>query len=155
MTDRATPERAFQQVVVVLLVAHRDVVDHTYPLRTSSGWRTGSTLKGKPDLLALRPPWLLAIELKAQGGTLAEVQRAVLSVFAALPMTRAWVLKETAPTRMLTTWIADPEAAPATHGFEVMDLVEARQVIAASRLRPRRSRRGSPTGGSGQLPLGT
>ena len=154
MTDRATPERAFQQAFVALLEAHRYVVDHTYPLRTSGGqWRTGSTLKGKPDLLALRPPWMLAIELKAKGGTLAEVQRAVLSVFAAMPQARAWVLYETAPTRMLTTWIAEPEAAPATHGFEVMDLVEARRVIAASRLRRRRSGRGSRGEASGQLPL--
>lgn len=151
---RQTPERAFQQGFVALLEAHRYVVDHTYPLRTKDGWRTGSTLKGKPDLLALRPPWMLAIELKAQGGRLEEVQRAVLSVFAELPMTRTWVLRETAPTRMLTTWIAEPEAAPVVHGFEVMDLREARQVIAASRLRRRPSRRGSPTAGSEQLPLG-
>jgi hypothetical protein len=153
-TDRGTPEKVFQQGFVALLEAHRYVVDHTYPLRTRDGWRTGSTLKGKPDLLALRPPWLLAIELKAEGGTLAEVQRAVLSVFAGLPMARAWVLRETAPTRMLQTWIAEPEAAPAVHGFEVMDLVEARQVIALSRLRRRPSRRGSRGEASGQLPLG-
>lgn len=153
MTDRGAPERAFQQDMVALLEAHRYMVEHTYPLRTRDGWRTGSTLKGKPDLIAIAPPWLLAIELKAKDGTLAEVQRAVLSVYAALPMTRAWVLKETAPTAMLHRWVTDPEAAPAVHGFEPMDLPRARQVIAASRLRRRPSRHGSHGEVSGQLPL--
>ena len=148
------PERAFQATFTQALDVRGWVWDHTYPLRTRDGWRTGSTLKGKPDLMAIRPPWELAIELKADNGTLAEEQRAVLSLYAQLPHARAWVIRPAMPWTMVDGWLADPEGAPRVHGFVPMSRREAKRVIDLSRLRPRRSRRGSRTASSGQLPLG-
>jgi hypothetical protein len=145
-----TPERAFQQTFVALLEAHRWVTDHTYPLRTKTGWRTGSTLKGRPDILALRDGWQIVAELKAKGGTASPEQVAVLSLFALVPGVRAWLLIETAPTRMLQKWIEAPEGAPAVHGFDPMEPADARRVIALSKLR-KRGNAGQP--GALQLPL--
>lgn len=153
MPGPPTPEAAFQGTVTDALTALGWVWDHTYPLRTRDGWRTGSTLKGKPDLIALKPPIELAIELKAEDGVLAEEQRAVLSMYAQLPHARAWVLRSTMPWAMITSWLQDPQAAPRVHGFAPMTRVEAKRVIDLSRLRRPRSRRGSTGGQLGlQLP---
>jgi hypothetical protein len=147
-------EKAFQGTLVDALTLRRYVVDHTYPLRTRDGWRTGSTLKGKPDLIALRPPWELAIEVKFEDGTLAEEQRAVLSLYAQLPHARAWVIRSTMPFEMVVGWITDPAEAPRVHGFQPMTRARAVEVIELSRLRRQRSRPGSRTVPSGQLQLG-
>lgn len=152
-----TPERAWQQTVVELAETLRYVTNHTYPLRTSSGWRTGTTLVGQPDLVALRPPWCLAIELKAGAEKPTPEQVCVLSLYAALPAGRAWVLSDRAPMAMVHRWLVDPEAAPVHHGFEPISPEEARVELGrlkAARLLRKRSRRGSTTAVPGQLPLG-
>ncbi len=147
------PEAAFQATLTDALDLLGYVWDHTYPLRTRDGWRTGSTLKGKPDLIALRPPIELAIEVKTGEGVLAAEQRAVLSLYAQLPHARAWVLRSTMPWPMITGWLQDPQAAPRVHGFDPMNRAEAKRVIDRSRLRRPRSRRGSIGGQLGlQLP---
>ena len=151
MPGPPTPEAAFQGLVTDALDLLGYVWDHTYPLRTRDGWRTGSTLKGKPDLIALRPPIELAIELKAEGGVLAPEQRAVLSLYAQLPHARAWVLRSNMPWPMITGWLQAPQDAPRVHGFEPMNRAEAKRVIDLSRLRRPRSRRGSTGGQLGLL----
>lgn len=151
-----TPEREFQTTLVSVLEVFGYVVEHTYPLRTQHGWRTGSTLKGKPDLIALRPPRLLAIEVKGEHTVLEEPQRAVLSLYAEIPSCRAWVIRPNDPPwPVVQEWIRRPYPAPAVHGFEPMTVGQAKRVIAASRRRKRPSRRGS-TGeqrSTGQLAL--
>lgn len=50
---------------------------HFRPLRAVRGWRTpiqGKGARGWPDLVLLRPPRLLFVELKAHRGTLDECQ---------------------------------------------------------------------------------
>lgn len=147
-------ERDFQNTLVSLLEMFGFVTEHTFPLMTRPKggrpvWRTGSTLKGKPDLIALRPPRLLAIEVKSETGRLEPEQRAVLSLYAAIPSARAWVISpHDPPWEDVQAWIRRPGPAPKAHGFEVMDPVEARAELARlakARQAERQSRRGSRT----------
>jgi hypothetical protein len=125
-----TSEREWQRTLVELLEAFGYVVEHTYPLltRPKGGqpvWRTGSTLKGKPDLIALRPPRELAIECKTDIGRLDPRQAAVLSLHALVPCHRAWVLRPSDPWDDIVAWIRRPATAPMTFGFEPMTLKDA------------------------------
>jgi hypothetical protein len=154
-----TSEREFQDTLVGVLELFGYVVEHTYPLltRPKSGqpvWRTGSTLKGKPDLIAVRPPRLLAIEVKTEVGRPSPEQVAVLSMYSEVPCARAWlVTPDDPPWADVQAWIRQPQPAPRTHGFEPMGREEYLRVIDASRRRKQRSKLGS-TGGPPSLPLG-
>lgn len=135
MTPAAVPERAWQATLVELLEAFGYAVEHTYPLMTRPKgsdrpvWRTGSTLKGKPDLIALRPPRLLAIECKTDVGRLDPAQRAVLSLYAGVPCARAWVLRPRDPWPDIVEWVRRPKLAPAVFGFEPQPAAEAMALI--------------------------
>ncbi|HMJ75128.1 MAG TPA: VRR-NUC domain-containing protein [Iamia sp.] len=136
---RPTPEKAFQSKLVAALHSRGYIVDHTYQLRTDDGsWRTGSTLKGKPDLLALRPPRLLAIEVKADGGRLRPDQQAVLSYFAGIPNARAWVLCPSDPWGEILEWLDRPKDAPRVYGFDLLELLDAFRVVATASQRKAR-----------------
>lgn len=151
----AGPEREFQNTLVSLLEMFGYVTEHTYPLLTKQGfWRTGSTLKGKPDLIALRPPRLLAIEVKGPTGRLEPAQRAVLSIYAAVPSARAWVVTPTDPPWAdVQAWVRRPKDAPAAWGFDPLPFVEARALLdKVQRERKPRSKRGS-RGAQPSLPL--
>lgn len=130
------PERVWQDNVEALLRKHGYVVDHSYQLLTRDGiWRTGSTWIGKPDLVALRPPRVLAIEVKAKGrkGTAGPRQLASLSWWSMVPCARAWLLlPDSVPYDTLVDWIRRPAQAPATFGFEPMGQLEAFRVLATA-----------------------
>lgn len=160
------PERELQNTLVELLEMFGYVTEHSYPLLTRPRggppvWRTGSTLKGKPDLIALRPPRLLAIEVKSESGRLEPEQRAVLSLYAAIPSARAWVVSPRDPEwDDVVAWVRRPKLAPVAHGFEVMGPAEARAELARlARKRnadraEKRLRRGSRTGAPAPKPAG-
>jgi hypothetical protein len=160
-----TREKDFQDTIVQTLEMFGYVVEHTYPLLTRPRggqpvWRTGSTLKGKPDLIAVRPPRILAIEVKGENTVLEPDQRAVLSLYAAVPCARAWVIRpHDPPWPLVQRWIERPqppegegEPAPRTYGFDVMTPGQARQFL-HSRRRRAPSRRGS-RGVPPSLPFG-
>jgi hypothetical protein len=126
-----TKERDWQATLVAALEVFGYVVEHTYPLRTQHGWRTGSTLTGKPDLIALRPPRLLAIECKTDKGRLTTEQVAVLSLYALVPCCRAWVLRPRDPWDTVQSWLRRPKLAPVTYGFEPMPQLDAYRVVAS------------------------
>lgn len=116
---RRQRERAFQSTIEGALEAFGYVWDHTYPLRTEHGWRTGSSLDGKPDLLAWRPPRMLAIEVKAGREKPTALQVAVLSLMAEIPCCRAWVISDQDPPwDDFVRWVRRPKLAPQTYGFE-------------------------------------
>lgn len=123
-------EKEWQKTLVAAAEIFGYVVEHTYPLRTQHGWRTGSTLVGKPDLVMLRPPRLVVIECKANKGRLDPAQRAVLSLYAEIPNTRAWVLRPRDPWPDIQAWLRRPGRAPLTYGFDPMPLAEARRLVA-------------------------
>jgi hypothetical protein len=130
MATPAVRERDWQATLVAALEAFGYVVEHTYPLRTQHGWRTGSTLKGKPDLIALRPPRLLAIEVKTDVGRLDPEQRAVLSLYALVPSCRAWVLRPRDDWDTIVAWLRRPKLAPQAYGFDPLPRDEARALLA-------------------------
>ncbi len=125
-------ERDWQATLVATLEVFGYVVEHTYPLRTQHGWRTGSTLVGKPDLVALRPPRLLAIECKTAKGRLTREQIAVLSLYSMVPCARAWVLRPTDPWPDIQEWLRRPKFAPDVYGFEPLTQLEAFRVVAST-----------------------
>lgn len=124
-------ERNWQDTLVDLLHVFGYAVDHTYPLQTRQGiWRTPSTMKGKPDLTALRPPRVLAIECKTDRGKPTTEQRACLTVWAAIPCARAWLLRPSDDWDTIVAWVRRPSVAPLVYGFDPMDLPEARRILA-------------------------
>lgn len=128
-------ERDWQATLVGVLELFGYVVEHTYPLRTEHGWRTGSTLKGKPDLIAVRPPRILAIECKIRREKPTDEQVAVLSLYSHVPCGRAWILRPSDPWDDIQAWIRTPARAPAVYGFDPLSPLDARKVLDASRRR--------------------
>lgn len=157
-----TREKDFQGTLVSTLEMFGYVAEHTYPLRTQHGWRTGSTLKGKPDLIAVRPPRLLAIEVKGENTALEEPQRAVLSLYAAIPCARAWVIRpHDPPWALVQRWIQRPnppegagDPAPRTYGFEPMDVEDARAFLLRRSPKRRPPANDDPPGAAPPLPFG-
>jgi len=128
-------EAEWQRQVVRLLNEFGYVCDHVFRLRCHDGsWRTGNTLAGRPDVIALRPPRLLAIELKAERGVLDRRQRACLSLYAEVPGARAWVLRPS-DLDVAREWFRRPGPAPAVYGFERMTQLEAYRVVAPASAR--------------------
>lgn len=128
-------EKEWQATLVAAAEIFGYVVEHTYPLQTRHGWRTGSTLVGKPDLIMLRPPRQVVIECKTNKGRLDPQQRAVLSLYALIPNTRAWVLRPRDPWSDIQDWLRRPGRAPATYGFDPMPQLDAFRLVASSRQR--------------------
>lgn len=132
-------ERDWQNTLVQALETFGYVVEHTYPLMTKHGvYRTGSTLKGKPDLIAIRPPRLLAIECKNDRYKPTREQIAVLSLYAQVPCARAWVLRPRDDWDTIVSWLRRPKAAPTVYGFELMPQLDAFRVVASTRQRTTR-----------------
>jgi hypothetical protein len=104
---------------------------HVYPLMTKHGWRSGTTAKGWPDVIAVRPPRMLAIEVKGSGRyNFPDEQRAWLSLFSLIPSCRAWLVNPRDPAwDTLYGWMRRPKLAPAVYGFDPMDRDEARNYL--------------------------
>jgi hypothetical protein len=128
-------EKEWQSTLVDLLEVFGYVVEHTYPLRTEHGWRTGSTLKGKPDLIAVRPPRILAIECKVDREKPTAHQIAVLTLYSLIPNARAWVLRDSDPWDDIQAWVRNPKASPRVYGFTPVDQLAAFRTLATARQR--------------------
>lgn len=112
-------ERDWQATLVQLLERLGWSVNHTRPGRGKKGvWTTPTTAKGWPDLVALRGPWLLAIEVKGPTTVVTPEQIVWLARFAELGCGRAWLLRPDAPIDEVAKWMAHPAQAPASFGFE-------------------------------------
>jgi hypothetical protein len=154
-----TPEREFQRTLVQVLEAFGWEVNHTYPLMTKHGWRTGTTAVGWPDLTALREPRILAIEVKGDHTPVEPAQLAWLSLFATVPCARAWVLRPAVPAwPLVQAWIRRPKTAPRSFGFDPMPAPEARALLAKVRAdkkaaRARRRQRRAEADAQPPLPI--
>ena len=112
-------EREFQSILQEGLTREGWNWNHTYRMRTSSGaWRTSTTAVGFPDLLAIRPPHILALEVKADKGRMGPEQVEWLARFAALPTGLAWVLRPRDNWQHVANWLHNPWKAPTIHGWE-------------------------------------
>jgi hypothetical protein len=72
----AISERAFQQAVIEAAQIAGWRVAHFRPAETKKGWRTPVQADGAgfPDLVLVKPPRVLFVELKAQTGSLTQAQ---------------------------------------------------------------------------------
>lgn len=104
-------------MIVELLDALSWASCHTYPLRTEHGWRTGTTAKGWPDLVALRGEFVVAIEVKSDTGRPTALQLDWLERFALLGSGRAWLVSPSLDTQLLASWLQYPQRAPSRYGF--------------------------------------
>ena len=79
----AMSEAELQRVVVELAEIRGWTVNHvrrTIGGRHGKGWVTGTTLKGWPDLVLIRPPRIVFVELKSDKGRLEPEQDHVLGL---------------------------------------------------------------------------
>jgi hypothetical protein len=114
-----SPEKEFQRTIVETLELFGYVGTHLFPLRDIHGqMRTPSTASGWPDLVYLRPPRVLAIEVKGDTGKADPKQIAWLSLWANIPCARAWLVRPSDPPwNDLLGWIRRPAQAPMLYGF--------------------------------------
>lgn len=111
-------ERAWQSILQDALTREGWGWNHIYRMRTASGqWRTSTTAVGWPDLVAIRPPHILALEVKADRGVIAPEQIEWLKRFAAIPTGLAWVLRPKDNWQRVANWLHEPWKAPPTHGW--------------------------------------
>jgi hypothetical protein len=134
----AADEKAFQRTIEETLRLFGYAGCHSFPIMDRHGVvRTPYTAPGWPDLVYLRTPRLLAIEVKVDGVSVPKLQRAWLTLFASIPCNRAWVVKpSTPPWDELVEWIRRPAQAPSQFGFKPVD-EDPIAVIAAHRPRKR------------------
>lgn len=116
--DGGPTEKEWQRTVVELLDAMQWANTHTYPLRTEHGWRTGTTAKGWPDLVAIRGAFVVGIECKTDRGRADPEQLVWLSRFSYLAGGRAWLLRPRDDLSLVASWLRTPADAPRVYGFE-------------------------------------
>ncbi len=90
MSERVT-EKDWQSRVVDLARLFEWRYMHVYPLRRAGGVRTATTTRGWPDLILVKGPLMLAIELKAAAGSTTPEQRDWLEVLAQVPGVQCFV----------------------------------------------------------------
>lgn len=117
MTPVKTTEKSWQGTLVQTLETFGYAVQHVFPLQTKHGWRTGTTLSGWPDLVAIRDEWILAIEVKGEVTIVKPEQVACL-----MRLSRAhvpsWILRPTDDWPLIVDWIRHPAESPLTYGWE-------------------------------------
>ena len=145
MAQQVDAERQFQNTIVDTLGLFGYEGVHVFPLMDRYGtWRTPTTSPGWPDLVFLRDPRILAIEVKKDGVTVPPHQRAWLTLFGSIPCARAWVARPSDPPfDDLVAWIKRPADAPHRYGFEPVEdpvavLAQHRRKKKARSARPRR-----------------
>lgn len=89
------PEATFQRDVVALARAQGWLVHHTHRAQVRRGKVVTPAAKGFPDLLLLRPPQLVVLELKAKGrtSTTTDTQQEWLLAFRGVPHVHAYVVE--------------------------------------------------------------
>ena len=119
-------EKEYQDAIVARLKDCDYLVNHTYRLKTDSGaWRTSTTLKGMPDLMAVGRGHTLWIEVKTAGGAVSAEQLVILDTFARVETNRCWLVRPTDDLQSLADWIERPANAPRRFGFDEATLQSA------------------------------
>lgn len=102
-----------------------------------AAWRTSTTASGWPDVVALRPGWMLAIEFKGAKTPVEDEQLAWLALFATQPCCRAWILRPRDDPAAWMGWMRHPETAPRRHGWD-----QEQAAAALRRMEVKAARRG-------------
>ncbi len=126
-------EKAYQDTLIDprdgLLIILGYATNHCYPLQTKHGWRTGTTAKGWPDIIAVRQHFVLAVEVKGfdvkgRPTPFQPGQVEWLELFAEIPTGRAWVLRPTDDWDQTVQWCRHPEDGPRRFGYDpILDRV--------------------------------
>lgn len=123
------------------------MVNHVRPMQTKQGqWKTGTSLKGWPDLTGIgtgaRAGFVLYIECKGIRTPTTPEQFIVLDALAEGETNRAWLLRPMDGEGMteLVKWIARPETSPRRFGFAPEEVGRARSSTRS--LNPTTGRRG-------------
>lgn len=119
VAGRDLAEKDWQKVLMNGMEEQGWTVNHVGRGRHRSGdWVTPTTSPGYPDLLAVRGHRLLAVEVKGPRTPVDLAQVAWLLLFSEVPTANAWVMRPTMDWSMAARWIAHPEEAPVTFGFD-------------------------------------
>lgn len=111
-------EREWQTILQEGLKREGWAWQHIYKMKTARGnWRTSTTAVGWPDLVAMRGPYVLALEVKADRGVLGADQLTWLKRFADIPTGLVWVLRPRDNWQAVANWLHEPEKAPKRHGW--------------------------------------
>lgn len=117
-TDGAPTEREYQEQLTDLLTVLQWRWFHIYPLQTAHGWRTPTTAKGIPDVIAVRGAYTVAIEVKSDRGAVGAEQLVWLRDWSYLAGGRAWLLRPRDDFQTIVGWLRNPADAPRVHGFD-------------------------------------
>jgi hypothetical protein len=115
MTD--VTEREWQQTVVDTLTMLGYLVCHVYPLQTTRGWKTPTTVRGWPDITAVGRGHTLFIEVKGAKTPVTAEQIAVLEILATPECARSWIVRPTDDYNTLANWMARPTTSPRRFGW--------------------------------------
>jgi hypothetical protein len=111
-------ERQWQYVIQRALDKEHYRWNHVYRMQSAKGrWMTSTTAVGWPDIVALRPPYIIAIECKGVTTPIEPAQYPWLVTFSELPTGRAWVLRPQDDWQRIANWLHDPETAPRIAGW--------------------------------------
>ena len=122
----ALSEREFSKRLVEFAKKKGYLVNHVYPLRTPSGMRTSTTLRGLPDLMFVGRGHTLWVEVKGPKTPVSAEQLVVLDRFAELcPTNRCWLLRPRDDWELIGRWIVWPEEAPRRYGWDEKTLAAA------------------------------
>lgn len=111
-------EKQFQDVIRQALRREGWLHNHIYRTKTAKGaWRTSTTAVGFPDLLAIRPGHVLAIEMKSNVGKVEADQLVWLEGFLEAGAL-AWVCRPRDDWQLLARWISRPGIAPRFYGWQ-------------------------------------
>ena len=136
MAELPTTEKEWQRALEDAFGYFGYMVNHVYPLQTKTGYRTGTTLRGWPDLTAIgtgtRGGFLIFIEVKGPKTPVEAEQLVVLDELSKGVNVRAWLLRPaTVPLEDIVGWMARPWDAPSRVGFD--ELLAKRAKVSGSR----------------------
>ena len=110
-------EKQFQHTITEGLTYCGWAYNHVFRSQMKDGrWRTTTTAKGFPDLQAVKPGFILVIEVKADKGRFEPGQEKWLAMFhdaGAL----SWCLRPRDSWEDIASWIQHPERAPSRFGW--------------------------------------
>lgn len=110
-------ERQWQTTLTEALERLGYLVNHVFPMKTKRGYRTGTTVKGWPDLEASGKGHILYIEVKGPKTVITAEQVDVLLHLSKAECARCWILRPKDDWQMISNWIARPADSPKTYGI--------------------------------------
>lgn len=116
-TIELVTERDWQQTITDTLTMLGYLVCHVFPLQTSKGWKTPTSIRGWPDITAVGRGHILFVEVKGERTPVTAEQLQVLEVLATPECARSWIVRPTDDYDTIAGWIARPATSPRRFGW--------------------------------------